>query len=257
MDWADTKTPSTPSSAPCHIPRPRTAPARSVVPAEDSRSPPSTQQQQPGQAIPHPVPAHVHPTPDARVRPASTESPGNTLSRSAPPGHRAAKLFDLTLIPSIRRGNLLAVLSRDAPDLSRLAAGPRKAPGEIPPRTQCTFRHIRKGRPLLPSCRRIPRGSTSSPPTVASTWTAGAFPVSHRSDHMPVHLLGWGDRPGHKRPKVTARAPTAARCWPASSATGSPRRDRVLAPQHPARGPLRHHLPDAGAVQGVSYRLCK
>jgi len=34
-----------------------------------------------------------------------------------------------------------------------------------------------------------------------------SFPVSHRSGHVPVHLLGWGTDLDHKTPKVTARAP--------------------------------------------------
>ena len=33
------------------------------------------------------------------------------------------------------------------------------------------------------------------------------FPVSHRSAHVPVHLLGWGTDLDRKTPKVTARAP--------------------------------------------------
>ena len=34
-----------------------------------------------------------------------------------------------------------------------------------------------------------------------------SFPVSHRSGHVPVHLLGWGTDLDHKTPNVTARAP--------------------------------------------------
>src|SRR5450755_614843 len=33
------------------------------------------------------------------------------------------------------------------------------------------------------------------------------FPVSHRSGHVPVHLLGWATDLDHKTPHVTARAP--------------------------------------------------
>ena len=34
-----------------------------------------------------------------------------------------------------------------------------------------------------------------------------SFPVSHRSGHVPVHLLGWATDLDHKTPHVTARAP--------------------------------------------------
>ena len=34
-----------------------------------------------------------------------------------------------------------------------------------------------------------------------------SFPVSHRSGHVPVHLLGWATELDHKTPHVTARAP--------------------------------------------------
>jgi hypothetical protein len=34
-----------------------------------------------------------------------------------------------------------------------------------------------------------------------------SFPVSHRADHVPIHLLGWDTDLDHKTPKVTARAP--------------------------------------------------
>ncbi len=34
-----------------------------------------------------------------------------------------------------------------------------------------------------------------------------AFPVSHRSGSLPVHLLGWGTDLDHRTPNVTARAP--------------------------------------------------
>jgi hypothetical protein len=33
------------------------------------------------------------------------------------------------------------------------------------------------------------------------------FPVSHRADHVPIHLLGWDMDLDHRTPKVTARAP--------------------------------------------------
>jgi hypothetical protein len=33
------------------------------------------------------------------------------------------------------------------------------------------------------------------------------FPVSNRSDHVPIHLLGWDTDLDHKTPRVTARAP--------------------------------------------------
>jgi hypothetical protein len=33
------------------------------------------------------------------------------------------------------------------------------------------------------------------------------FPVSHRADHVPIHLLGWDTDLDHRTPKVTARAP--------------------------------------------------
>ena len=36
-----------------------------------------------------------------------------------------------------------------------------------------------------------------------------AFPVSHRSEHVPVHLLGYGTELDRRTPKVTARAPQA------------------------------------------------
>ncbi|MGH3276168.1 MAG: Eco57I restriction-modification methylase domain-containing protein, partial [Streptosporangiaceae bacterium] len=32
------------------------------------------------------------------------------------------------------------------------------------------------------------------------------FPVSHRSGHVPIHLLGWDTDLDHKNPHVTARA---------------------------------------------------
>lgn len=34
-----------------------------------------------------------------------------------------------------------------------------------------------------------------------------SFPVSHRSGHVPIHLLGYGTDLDHRTPKVTARAP--------------------------------------------------
>jgi Eco57I restriction-modification methylase len=34
-----------------------------------------------------------------------------------------------------------------------------------------------------------------------------SFPVSHRSGHVPIHLLGWATDLDHKTPHVTARAP--------------------------------------------------
>lgn len=34
-----------------------------------------------------------------------------------------------------------------------------------------------------------------------------SFPVSHRSEHVPIHLLGYGTDLDHRTPKVTARAP--------------------------------------------------
>src|ERR1022692_975071 len=34
-----------------------------------------------------------------------------------------------------------------------------------------------------------------------------SFPVSHRSGHVPVHLLGWATDLDHKTPHVAARAP--------------------------------------------------
>jgi hypothetical protein len=36
-----------------------------------------------------------------------------------------------------------------------------------------------------------------------------SFPVSHRADHVPIHLLGWDTDMDHRTPKVTARAPQA------------------------------------------------
>ena len=34
-----------------------------------------------------------------------------------------------------------------------------------------------------------------------------SFPVSHRSGHVPIHLLGWATDLDHKTPHVSARAP--------------------------------------------------
>ena len=34
-----------------------------------------------------------------------------------------------------------------------------------------------------------------------------SFPVSHRADHVPIHLLGWATDLDRKTPHVTARAP--------------------------------------------------
>ena len=48
--------------------------------------------------------------------------------------------------------------------------------------------------------------STSSP--AGSFELEGkTFPVSHRSGHVPIHLLGWATDLDHKTPHVTARAP--------------------------------------------------
>ena len=58
-------------------------------------------------------------------------------------------------------------------------------------------------------------GCASSCASSASTrWPGGgfelegkSFPVSHRSGHVPIHLLGWATDLDHKTPHVAARAP--------------------------------------------------